>query len=144
MLSEDRIKVMTKLAVFEKEHGKENEIASHYYKSDYISYHMIWTAIATTGAYLLMLVLYFAVNFDNYMENMHKMKLGDMAALGKNMIFLYIVLMVLMLMSSFFFYRKKYRSAQKGLEEYCRRLHDLERIYNSRRPKKRTTVRQED
>ena len=140
MLSEDRIKVMTRLAVYEKEHGKENEIASRFYKNDYVSYNMIWTGVMTTIAYGLGLLLYFLLNFEGYMKNMHTMNLVEQ---GKIVIVLYLCVLTVMLIVSWFFYRKKYVKASKGLKEYCDRLHELERIYNEESHREHMKQRQE-
>lgn len=141
MLNEDRIKVMTGLAVFEKEHGKENEIASRYYKGDYISYHMIWTAIMSTIAFGLGLLLFFGLNFETYMEKMHTMNLLEQ---GKNIVVLYVVFLVVMLTIAYFWYRNRYRRAKKGLQVYCDKLHDLEKIYNSEIHREHSRPKQED
>lgn len=139
MLNEERIKVMTRLAVFEKEHGKENAVASKFYKSDYIGYNMLWTAIMTTIAYALGLALFFALNFEEYMAKLHKMNLIEQA---KIVIVLYVMILTVMLMISYFLYRKRYHKAQKGLKKYCGMLHDLEKLYNSERHREKT--KQED
>lgn len=141
MLSEDKIKVMTKLAVFEKEHGKENEIASKYYKSDYISYHMIWTGIMTTVAYGLGLLLYFGLNFEQYMAKMHTMNLPEQ---GKVIVALYAICLVAMLTISYFVYKRKYAQAQKCLKEYCAQMHELEKIYNSTRHRSHVRQKREE
>lgn len=140
MLNEDRIRVMTKLAVLEQEHGKENEIASKFYKNDYVSYNMIWTGIMTTIAFGLGLLLFFLLNFEGYMERMHTM---DLVAQGKIVIMLYICVLAFMLILSWFIYRKRYVNARKGLKEYCDTLHLLEKIYNQERHREHTKHRQE-
>lgn len=139
MLNEERIKVMTRLAVFEKEHGKENEIASKFYKNDYISYHMIWTGIMTTLAYGLGLLLFFLLNYESYMEQMHKMNLFEQ---GKILIILYICVLVIMETVAWIVYKRKYAAALKSLKEYCDRLHQLERIYNQERHREREYMKQ--
>ena len=141
MLSEDRIKVMTKLAVSEKKHGKENEIASKYYKGDYISYHMIWTGIMATIAYGLGLLLYFGLNFERYMAKMHKMNLPEQ---GKVVVVLYIICLVAMLTVSYFVYRRKYAQAQNCLKEYCAQMRQLEKIYNNGRHKSHVRQKREE
>lgn len=135
MLNEDRIRVMTRLAAFEKEHAKENESASRFYKGDYISYNMIWAGIMATIAFLCGLGIFFFLNFDTYMANMHKM---DLFGQGKIIIMLYIVFLAAVLTISYFIYRKRYLTAQKRLNEYCGMLHDLERIYNNERHREYT------
>lgn len=141
MLNEDRIRVMTRLAVFEKKHGKDIEIASTYYKRDYISYRMIWAWIMTTIAFVLGIVLYFAFNFEYYMANMHKMNL---VGRGKIVLILYFVCMAVMTTVSYFMYRRKYKNAQRAVEEYCRRLHVLEHNYNSEKKREDLRRKQED
>lgn len=141
MLNEDRIKVMTDLAVFEKKHGRENEIAARYYKGDYISYNLIWTAIMSTIAFGLGLLLFFGVNFETYMAQMHKM---DLPQQGKNIVVLYVVFMAVMLTVSYFVYRRRYMQAKKGLKKYCDKLHELEKIYNEELHREHSRPKQED
>lgn len=141
MLNEDRIKVMTDLAVFEKKHGRENEIASRYYKGDYISYNMIWSAIMSTIAFGIGLLLFFGINFETYMEQMHKMNLPQQ---GKNIIILYVVFLTIMLTISYFVYRRRYMRARKGLKKYCDKLHELEKIYNEELHREHSRPKQED
>lgn len=141
MLNEDRIKEMTKLAVFEKEHEQEKEIAINYYRKDYVSYHMIWCGIMTTIAYFFCLVLYFALNYEDYMAHMHTM---DLVNQGKIIVILYIILLVVMVTISYFIYKKRYKDAQRWMKEYCRRLHELERLYNSERHREYSKQKQED
>lgn len=140
MLNEDRIKVMTRLAVFEKEHDKEIEIASKFYKSDYVSYNMIWTGVITTIAYCLGLALFFGLNFEGYMEHMHTMNLVEQ---GKIMIIIYVCVLTVMVTAAWIFYRRKYNKAQRDLKEYCNRLKELEKIYNQERHREYTKLKQE-
>lgn len=141
MLNEERIRVMTKLAVFEQEHGKENKIASRFYKSDYVSYQMIWTGIMTTIAFVLGITLYLGLNIEQYLNHMHQM---DLIGQAKIVIVLYLSVLALMLIVSWFLFRKKYKNAQKTLKEYCDKLRELEHIYNSERHKDYTKRKQED
>lgn len=141
MLNEERIRAMTKLAVFEQEHGRENEIASKFYKNDYVSYQMIWTGIMTTIAFVLGTALYLGLNLEEYLNSMHTM---DLIGQGKIAVVLYLAILVFMLIVSWFLYRKRYRNAQKSLKEYCEKLRELERIYNSERHKDYTKQKQED
>lgn len=140
MLSEDKIRVMTRLAVFEKEHGKENEVASRFYKNDYISYHMIWAGIMTTIAYGFGLLLFFLLNFDKYMGQMHTM---DLVKQGKMMALIYVCVLVVMLTISWFVYKKRYAEAQKYLNQYCDELRELEKIYNKELKREHMRLKQE-
>ena len=70
MLDEDKIRVMTKLAVLEKEDGSKTEIASNYYKYDYVTYNMLWTAIASTAAFLLGVGLFLFCRMEYFLNNL--------------------------------------------------------------------------
>lgn len=127
MLDEERIRVMTKLAVFEKEKGKDIELASHYYKNDYISYHMIWSAVTATVAYVLMWAIVLLCGMDYFLNHISDMKIGSVIAL---VIVLYICFIVLFEGIAFLVYRKRFKTAQKSIKEYCSKLKELEKIYN--------------
>lgn len=70
---------MTRLAVFETEKGRQADIASHYYKNDYISYHLIWTAIAATFAYILIVGLFVFCRMEYYINHLQQIKVMSVA-----------------------------------------------------------------
>ena len=127
MLDEDKIRVMTKLAVFDKEKGTQAEIASRYYKNDYISYHMIWTAIFVTFAYLFIIGLLVFCRMEYYINHLQELNIVTVAvSVGT----VYICFLIMMEVIAFIIYRGRYRRAVKYLKEYCRNLKELEKIYN--------------
>ncbi len=128
MLNEDKVRQMTRLAVFETEKGRQADIASHYYKNDYISYHLIWTAIASTFAYMLIVGLFVFCRMEYYINHLQQIKVMSVAVW---LIGGYIGFLVLFEVVGFCIYRKRYKKAQKYLEEYCRELKELEKIYNN-------------
>lgn len=79
MLNEDKVRQMTRLAVFETEKGRQADIASHYYKNDYISYHLIWTAIASTFAYILIVGLFVFCRMEYYINHLQQIKVMSVA-----------------------------------------------------------------
>lgn len=127
MLDEDKIRVMTKLAVFEKEKGPQTEIASRYYKNDYISYHMIWTAISATLSFIFIVGLFVFCRMEYYINHLQDLNFVSVAiVLGV----VYICYLLFFEILAFFIYRRRYNKAQKFLKEYCRELKELEKIYN--------------
>lgn len=127
MLDEDKIRVMTKLAVFEKKEEDTLQIASKYYKYDYISYSMIWTAIATTISFVLGVALYLFCRMDYYINNIQKINLVKMGVL---LLIIYLIILAFFEVFSFFYYRKKYSCSEKKIKKYCAGLKELEKIYN--------------
>ena len=75
MVNEDKIKLMTKLATYEKRDGKKELSIMQYFQSDYIIYNTIKTVISTTIAYVMLVGIYCLVRGQYLMENIHKMSL---------------------------------------------------------------------
>lgn len=127
MLDEDRIRVMTKLAVFENTKGRRMQPANNYYKSDYMSYHMIWAGIAATIAFILGWALIIVYRMEYYLNNINKIQLSSMGIL---VVVIYLCYIFCFEMIAWFIYRKRYKQAQRYLQEYCNELKELEKIYN--------------
>ena len=70
MVNEERIKLMTRMAAYEKEGHKKNQKRVSYFKSDYISMQMLKSVIATTIAFGIMFGLYVLYDFESYKETL--------------------------------------------------------------------------
>ena len=114
MLNEQKIKKMRKLAAYESGKGREDLSISNYYRSDYIGL-------------ALMLAVYFGYKSEYMMDNLHKI---DLFSLGLKIIVIYIVLLIAYSILTYIYCSVKYRSAQKGVEEYYRELGQLKKIYD--------------
>ena len=57
MLNERKIRLMTQLAIYEKNGGKEDIKLSKYYKGDYSRFQAWKTAVAITIGYILLLAV---------------------------------------------------------------------------------------
>ena len=75
MINEEKIKIMTKLAMYEQGKGRKHLPVSRYYRSDYIGLALIKNFFLVTIGYCL-IVAAVAVYFGEYLlENIHKMNL---------------------------------------------------------------------
>ena len=100
MINEEKVKIMTKLAMYEQGKGRKYLPVSRYYRSDYI------------GEYLL--------------ENIHKMNL---VALGAYIIIGYLVVLIVYSVLTYIQYSVKYHRAKKSVREYYGQLTSLSKIY---------------
>ena len=57
MISEQRVKLMTRLAAYEQKEGKKNEEIGSYFRGDYISFQILKSVIYGTMAFLLVLLI---------------------------------------------------------------------------------------
>ena len=132
MLNEEKIKVMNKLAMYEKGEGRKYLPVSKYYRSDYIGLAMIKNFFLVTIGYGLALAGVGAY-FGNYlMENIHKM---DLVTLGIDILIGYLAVLVIFSVLTYIQYSIKYRRAKKSVKLYYEELTKLNRIY-SREEKK--------
>ena len=58
MVNEERVKLMTRLAIYETTKGKKQLNISKYYKHDYVRFHMMKSAVTATLAYFMILGIY--------------------------------------------------------------------------------------
>ena len=91
MINEEKVKIMTKLAMYEQGKGRKYLPVSRYYRSDYIGLALIKNFFLITIGYVL-IVAAVAVYFGEYLlENIHKMNL---VALGAYIIIGYLVVLI--------------------------------------------------
>ena len=57
MLDERKVKLMTKLALYEETHGKEDFKISSYYRKDYASLHVIYAFLSVSVGYICLLII---------------------------------------------------------------------------------------
>lgn len=126
MIKEDKVKLMTKLAIYEQTEGKKTLPVKKYYRTDYISIKMIETAITTTIGYLLLVIMGILLNIDYLSKNIVSM---DLIALGKKIIIGYVLVLLLFLLIAYIVYSIKYKKIKKSIGEYGEDLKALYLMY---------------
>ena len=71
MLDEIKIKLMTKVAIYEKNEADRDLRLSHYYKEDYIKFGCLKTMITSTVAYWLVLGVYIMLRYEKILEDLN-------------------------------------------------------------------------
>ncbi|WP_242869310.1 hypothetical protein [Lachnospira pectinoschiza] len=125
--------MMTKMAIYEKNEGKDMVKTAKYYKSDYIALGVLKSLITTTLAFIIIMILYAFCNAEGIVANINDL---DYVALGKKVAAYYIGLIVAFSIISGFVYSYKYEKSRKGLKKYFSRLNKLDRFYNGQKKKK--------
>ena len=75
MINEEKVKIMDRLAVYEKQEGRKYLPVSKYYRSDYIGLALIKNFFLVTIGYGLILAVIAAYNLEYLLDNVHKMDL---------------------------------------------------------------------
>jgi hypothetical protein len=131
MLNNNKIKLMTKLALYETKEGKEDIRLSKYYKTDYVRYQVIKSIISATLGYALILVLVFLYKSEYIIRNA---VILDYKSLGIYILGIYIIVIALYGLGSVVGYSIKYDASRKKLARYFKLLKHLNKIYKDETP----------
>ncbi len=127
MLNNDKIRLMTKLAIYENKEGKEDIRLSKYYKTDYVRYHTIKSLITASLGYALILVLIFLYKSEYIIREAITM---DYKTIGMYILGFYIMIIAVYGLGSVVGYSIKYDKSRKKLGRYYKLLRRLSKIYN--------------
>ena len=127
MLSQERIKLMTKMAAYEENEGKKYMSIGSYFRSDYMGMQVIRSVISGTLAFFLLAGLYVYYHFETMMQDIYKM---DLLLLGRRVLFYYIVFIAAYSVITYVIYSFRYSRAKRSLKHYYYHLKPLAAIYD--------------
>lgn len=126
MLNQDKVRTMTRLAIYEQGKGKEELKINKYYKNDYIRLQVIKSFIASTLASLLIAVIIALYQSEYLILNATKL---NFAEIGKAVLLIYIMVSIFYFIITTTNAALKYNKAKKSLRRYNYLLRKLKSIY---------------
>lgn len=108
MLNEKKVKLMTKIAIREKNEGSDIKIAANCFKADYVTLQMVYTAVTATIGYFIIIVLYVLGHLEELFLNAETL---DYYSMIETAVTNYIACLFVFLLISFFYYTHKYDKA---------------------------------
>lgn len=129
MLNEDKIRIMSRCAMYEKGQGKEDLAINRYFQGDYIRLNTLKTLIGVTIGFILCFGLYLVIRAEYYMENIFDMNL---MAFARNILMVYAIVLVVFAVISIVFYGWKYADTQKRVRWYYQDLKTLAEMDENR------------
>lgn len=127
MLNFKKIRMMTKIAVYEKKDGKDDIYLSKYYKTDYVRLQVLKSVISTTIAYALIIAMIVFYRMEYLIKNAITL---DYKLIGTYVLGFYLMIITLYGLGSVIYYSMKYDASRKKLSRYFKLLKRLEKIYN--------------
>lgn len=127
MLSQERIKLMTRMAAYEENEGKKYMSIGSYFRSDYMGLQVVKSVISSTLAYLIILGLYIYYHFETFMQDIYKM---DLMQVGKSLLLYYVIFVAANGLITYIVYSFRYSRAKRSLRRYYRHLKQLAAIYD--------------
>lgn len=126
MLNERKVRLMTKLAIYEKSEGRQSIGMTKYFQGDYVSWNVIKTIIWITVAYILGAGVWLIYNSEDILQNIASL---NYFAIIRYAVLLYCILVIGYAVIAYFVYSARYRRAMKSVAGYEKGLKELARIH---------------
>ena len=126
MVNMRKVRLMTKLAIYEKKEGKEDIKLGKYFRRDYVRLKVLHNIVAVTIGYLLVLGMIIAYQMEYLIREAVNL---DYIGMGKTILGGYIIVVTVYVMASMVGYSLYYSYSRKKLAKYFRMLRLLRSIY---------------
>ena len=126
MARENRIRIMTAIAAYEKRHREELSDTDQWFRSDYIGVRMLRNGCRLTLAWLIGFAFYIVLHFEEMLDRLNSMNVLDLA--GNALIF-YAVSLGVYLLITYVVWSIRYYQAEKRRRTYGRLIDRLEAEY---------------
>lgn len=126
MLNEEKIRLMTKLAIYEQGEGKEALHCNKYSKANYVSLNMIKAAVVVTIAYVLVVALFIMNRLEYFVKQLISVRLVN---LGIKLLVIYVIVFIIYMLITYMIYSMKYIRMQEKNKGYSDDLKELYLMY---------------
>lgn len=134
MINEEKVKLMTKLEIYESTKGKSELPLSHYYKSDYVRFQVFKTVVTSTIAFMLLAVFVVLANLETLMVKINSIDLVKTAyVVGA----IYIIFVLLYMLLARILYAKRYEEVKPDIIVYNHNLKQLKEFYEEEKTTQR-------
>lgn len=118
----ERVMLMTRMASFEDNEGKEAIRICNYFRSDYVCLNVVRAIVSATVSYFLILGLYIYYNIDRLLQEIYTM---DLMATGRKLVTAYVIFAGAFGIIAYIVYSFRYDWARKHLNDYNYALREL-------------------
>ena len=126
MVNMRRVRLMTKLAIYEKSEGKEDIRLGKYFRRDYVRLKILHNIVAVTIGYLMVLAMIVAYQMEYLIKEAVNL---DYIGIGKAILGTYIIVVTIYVMAAMVGYSLYYNYSRKKLAKYFRMLRLLRSMY---------------
>lgn len=126
MLNNRKVRLMTRLAMYEQNEGKEDVRLSKYFRTDYVRLQTLKTVVSITIGYLLVLLILVVYHSEYLIRNAVILDYKGMIVQYTG---IYVALVAVYCALCTIGYMIKYRASRKKLSKYFRMLRRLRSLY---------------
>ncbi len=125
MLDQEKVKLMTKLAIYEKNIGKEDLKKMEFFKTDFISFNNFKMQFSVT----LALIFFFSIEFSEIvMDHIANITEYNFIGLGIKYLTIWVAFMIVYTLISTINNRIEFSKSKSRINEYEKMLKNLEKI----------------
>lgn len=129
MLNNEKIRVMTHLAIGEEKIKRGDESLEQLNRKEYLYSAMIRSFFAGTAGFAVMLAIYIFYDLENIMLRIFT---GEIAPVLLLALGAYIIFMALYMIVAFQVYRERYDSAHRRMQRMNRLFRNLRNLYDEK------------
>lgn len=122
MVREENVRLMTKIAIYEKHQGKTEIPMNEYYKGDYVRINTLKSVASATFVFVLILALGVLYKIDYLLANITKMDHKRLAAI---IVLVYLVWSAMYWLIARILYAKRYEASRSNIIIYNHNLKKL-------------------
>lgn len=125
MLNKQKIKLMTRAAIYEESVGREDLKINMYFASDYIRVNLLKTLIGVTVGYLLAVMLFLGYRYEELLAELANM---DLMAMVMDFGVYYVILLAVYAVCALIYYSYKKHQSERNVRQYYAVLKKIEAI----------------
>lgn len=126
-INEEKVILMTKLAIYEESTGREDLEKGKYFKSDYVKYNCLKTLVSTTVLFVVLVFCYIYYNIGAIIEGLADM---DYMGIAYKVVIIWAVSCLSFMAAAWVLYTYRYYKAKPKLIKYNQNLKKLIEIYD--------------
>lgn len=126
MLNNRKVRLMSRLAMYEQKEGKGDIRISKYFRADYVRLNVLKSVVAVTFGYLLILLLLVVYHSEYLIREAVTL---DYQGMILRFVGIYIIILAVYCSLGTIGYMLRYRASRKKLAKYFRMLRRLRSLY---------------
>lgn len=126
MVNNRKVRLMTRLAIFEKKEGQEDIKLGNFFRTDYVRLKVLKTVVSITIGYLLLLLLLVVYKSEFLLQNAVTL---DYRRIVIKYALYYVLIATVYIAVTMIVYMVKYSTSRRKLAKYFRMLRKLRSLY---------------
>ena len=125
-MNQERVRLMTRLAAYEQDKGKDYMKMDQYFRKDYLALHMIKTFLCSTLAFAVLFLLSVCYRMEDWFQELYQ---GDYTGYLVKLVAEYVLFVLFYQIVAWIVYSLRYKKGHKLQRQYHSQLKKLEKIY---------------